>query len=122
MDQEGQETGGDDGVTDPNVVAGPRTFEPVEVVEVHGSVERVLSLGRVHSLEMRSDSGEILVQQLHGCCGRHGGEGGLSGGGRFGGYEVCMKSGETSDPGWSVGTLSSDDEQSQEVYKRRRKE
>lgn len=65
VDEERQETGRDDGVADPDVVVGPALLEPVEVVEVHRAVKRILRLGSVHGLQMRGEGREVLVQDLH---------------------------------------------------------
>lgn len=66
MDQKREKTGSDDRVTNPNIVTSPRSLEPIEVVEVHCAVERVLSLCSVHRLQMRSQGWKVLVQRLHG--------------------------------------------------------
>ena len=76
VDQEGQETSGDDRVADPDVVARPGSLEPVEVGEIGRAVQRELSFGRVEGLKVGSEGGEVLVQHLHGGLANRRGHGG----------------------------------------------
>lgn len=69
VEHEAHQTGCDDRVAHPDVVARPCSLQPVQVLQVDIPVKLILRSRGVADSELLSDDGRDLVQEIHSCRG-----------------------------------------------------